>query len=367
MKNLKKSIEIAAAADLRLAIWGRHGVGKTAIVEQLSEEGYYVKTIILSQSDPLVLGGYPGREQIGVDEFGNPIMATVFAKPQWLIDLEAAVSQGLRPILFFDEFNRADKYAHDTAMRLVNEKSINGYNLPSNTVILAAMNPETENDNALNALTDPMIDRWCHIAVYTDVAHWLGWAETDDNVDPLVASFIKTNHDALSVYGMDGLFEEQVLQFIGPTQRSTDAVSRVIKHLRDWDVELPKAVNDPAVFNILKGLVGTEIAGGYVSFVQDNFYQPFTVQEMLKPTKKVLKKADELREKNLHQVIVTSLQTAREEIPALIKNPDIKNLEGFFTFLIKAPVDVQNSFWYGDNENQAYWTGILAMFDDDPL
>jgi hypothetical protein len=379
LKQLTRSIELAAAADLRLAVWGRHGVGKTGVVEQLDKATYYVKTIILSQSDPLVLGGFPGREQIGVTVDGVQEFITTFAKPQWIIDIEVAAENGLQPVVFLDEFNRADVYAHNAAMRLVNEKEICGHKLPASTCFIAAMNPETDGDGAVQPLTDPMVDRWCHIAVHSDPEFWLDWAKSEKdnkpNVNSVITGFISSNHSRLNAFSMDELFGQQVASRIKPTERSNHAVSRLLDVVAAENNVDPSALeakviqSDTAIYNMIAGLCGKEYAIELLTYLADNYCHPFTVEEMLSGDEKVLERAQDLKNKSQTQVLITSLETAFTEVANLFDNDKDKalkgkKLHGFFDFLTVCPVDSQQAFWEANNMSDkpnetVFWKSIL--------
>jgi len=381
MKNLKRSVELAAKSRVALAVWGRHGVGKTAVIEGLRDDGFYVKTIILSQSDPLTLGGYPGREKLSAKdtETGQAEFVTTFAVPTWILDLRAAADRGEQPILFLDEFNRADKYAHAAAMRLVNEREICGHKLPSNTCFVAAMNPDVDTDDVL-PLTDPMIDRFAHIAVHSSPKMWLEWADTKldpsdksatapRNVNRLVTGFIKGNHNRLNGFSMNTYFERDVLNRIKPTERSNDAISRLITALADenggnFDKSQVVGNGSAAAYNIITGLGGREYASEFVTFLADDYNKPFTTKEILSGKDAVVERVIEIKEGGECQVLIESLFTARPEIAEKIKDPAKvgKKLDGFWLFLQACPADVQQAFW--DEKTDAvvtkFWLKVLA-------
>lgn len=382
MRHLVETINLAYKASVNLAVWGRHGIGKTGAIEGLIEFGYYIKTIILSQSDPLTLGGYPGREQIRlaiVDKHAKEPhyvqvvdpnapadkieFITTFARPSWIGDCYAAAAEGKKVIVFLDEFNRADRYAHAAAMRLVNEGEICGHKVPKGTLFVMAMNPETETDADINPLSDPLLDRMCHIPVHSDPQNWLKWAEKA-NVNPLVRGFIKTNEERLNGFGdMEKLFDDQVLKRRKPTERSNHAVARILDQIMDEKGGINQAaLKSHAVYHMIRGLCGVEYAHELVAYAENSYFQPFTADEMLKPTKDVFEKLTMLVEQGQTQVIAVSLDTARTEF--YTKKLKAEKLSGFWKFLSKCPVDLQNAFWFsGTNQSKerAYWSLILAQ------
>lgn len=355
MKSVVEILNVAYKAGVNVMFHGRQGIGKTAVTEGLEKSGeYYVPVMVLSNFDPLVLGGYPGRETIE-----GKIVST-FAEPMWMSEVWKQHNAGKKIIIFMDEFNRADQYAHNTAMRLINEKAINGYRLPEGTIFAACCNPETEGDAAITTMTDPMINRWCHVPVYSDPKMWLDWAGKEEaGVDPLLYEFVRTEPKRLMGWGEEGYFKDQILKRIKPTPRSNAFVGKILATHRDAEGNLPESLfNNDAFVLMVSGLIGMEALQELKTFSENNYHKPFTVEEMLKPTKKVLEKAKRLNEMGQTQVLIASLETARNEIPAAIKN-DITKLTGFYKFVVLAPADCQSDFWHR-KENLSFWNQVLV-------
>lgn len=351
MKYLEKILKIAYEAKINTIVWGTHGIGKTAVIESLEKDGYYVKVIILSQSDPLVLGGYPGREQIAGE------VVTTFAKPQWIIDCEKAAEDGKKVIVFLDEFNRADRYALAAALRLVNEGEISGHKVPEGTLFVGACNPETEEDSDVEILNAPTIDRWAHVPAYVDTKAWLSWA--DKNSNPLLTKFIRTNNEFLNGFSIEGLFEEQVANRIKPTPRSNAAVGRILSVIEKSD-DFLKELNSVPVSRLIRGLCGNEYYSALLTFAADNFYKPFEVEEVLSGDKKVLKRVKELVDAGQVQVLIASLETAYQQIPEKYADAD---LSGLWKFLLAVPSDVCVGFWYIKGEQFGFWQDKLVNDD----
>ena len=369
-------VRIAYETKVNVAFVGRHGIGKTACIESLTNENFFIKTMILSQTDPLVLGGYPGREQIQVtDKNGSETrteIITTFAQPSWQRDLWNAHAEGKKCVVFLDELNRADRYALNAAMRLVNEGEISGHKVPPGTIFLCAVNPTTETDNDMTDLNDPMMDRWCFVNVVSDSGNWLNWA-TESGLNKIMRDFIAVKEDRLNAFTKDSdvLFEKQFAMRILPTERSNTAVARILDYVqvRAGTDLTAKDVSDPAVAAMIQGLIGKTLFNELVTHIKDTYANPFKVSEMLKPTKPVMDKLKRLSENGQTQVIIVSLDAARKEIPALMKEKfktkmptkkDAEELAGFFKFFMNTPLDIQSAFMFNDAE-KAWWNVFVAQ------
>ena len=351
MKNIFRILTLAAAASTNVALWGRHGVGKTQAVQQYAAAmDAYLCTIILSQIDPLVLGGYPGREQL---EDGTCI--ETFAKGEWVWNLRNAAKKGKKTILFLDEFNRADRFAHNAAMTLVLDKVINGHHLPKDCFIVVAMNPETAGDMGVNELTDPMISRFAHVPVNHDAGSWLNWAEKA-NVNIQVRTFIAKAKNKLSAFELD--FADAVGNRIAPDPRSWVSVGKITDALTvDGEIDM-KRFNHEGMM-LIAGLVGQAEAAAYLVSVKDNFNRPFTYEEILKANKATLDKVAELIKNNQTQVLVESLEQFHKK--GAQENVSVANLKkGFVKFILACPVDIQAGFWSIEGDNGAFWVQAMA-------
>lgn len=358
-KNLETMLKVAYDAELNLAIWGTHGIGKTAGVRAFAKSiGAYLHTEILSAVDALVLGGQPGIEKL---KDGTQLQ--IHACPKWIYELRQAAADGTPTILFLDEFNRADRFAHNAAMSLVLDHEIHGHKLPDNCFIVCAMNPETDGDMGVNELTDPMIDRFCHVAYHSDAAEWLTWAENND-VDSTVLGFIGQNKQQLNGFDLD--FDAAVAARIKPTRRSWTAVSRVIKAITE-NGEINSTLLNKVGLSLLKGLIGETVTLQYVEYLKNNENQNFSLDQMLKPNKATLERVAKLVAENRTAVLNASLEIASREIPKLnLSDTEISNEKGFFKFLWACPVDIQSSFWTNES-NAQFWRRILILLPADKL
>lgn len=129
-------------------VWGAPGVGKSTFIESLHRDDYPVLTLIASLHDPTDFSGLPVHHNGRVR----------FAPPEWVEPFE----QHGRGILFLDELTTAPPTVQAALLRLVLERRLGGYVLPSEVSIAAAANPP---DIAASGweLSPPLANRFVHI------------------------------------------------------------------------------------------------------------------------------------------------------------------------------------------------------------
>ncbi len=115
---VKQAAAISIQACLPTILWGPPGIGKTQWVNGLAKamapmnkdgEPLEVFTLIGSTKDPTDIGGMPMT-----DGSVRP--------PKWAQHLRARSENGLRSILFLDEFSSMSPMVHAALLRVVNEK-----------------------------------------------------------------------------------------------------------------------------------------------------------------------------------------------------------------------------------------------------
>lgn len=159
-----------------ICIWGRHGIGKTEIVETFAlEQGYQFVYIAPAQFEEMGdLVGLPGIE-------GGK---TVFHPPKWVPDVEGP------GILLIDDANRADDRILRGIMQLLQNYELISWNLPARWQIVLTANPDG-GDYSVTPMDDAMLTRMMHITLEFDVKEWAKWAEKKQ-IDPRGINFVLT-------------------------------------------------------------------------------------------------------------------------------------------------------------------------------
>ena len=176
LMEVNRKAESKGKRKTPLCIWGRHGIGKTEIVEALARK----KDFHLAYIAPAQF------EEMG-DLIGMPIVKegkTVFQPPQW-------VPQKKGPgILLIDDLNRADDRILRGLMQLLQYHRLVSWELPPEWQIICTANPDG-GDYSVTPLDDAMLTRMMHVSLEFDVREWAKWAEKQF-IDPRGINFVLT-------------------------------------------------------------------------------------------------------------------------------------------------------------------------------
>lgn len=187
-----------------LCIWGVHGVGKTAIVEQYARErdwafAYCAPAQFEEMGD---LHGLPTIEGEGEEA------RTHFAPPAW-------VPTGEGPgILLLDDLNRADDRILRGLMQLLQTRRMFSWGLPPRWQIVCTANPEG-GDYSVTPLDDAMLTRLLHASLVFEPKAWAAWA-TDAGVDPRGIAFVLTYPEVLAQTGTTARSLTQLFEQLKP-------------------------------------------------------------------------------------------------------------------------------------------------------
>lgn len=134
-------VKLAWKSKNNLLLVSDPGCGKSSIILGMEDENTKVTMFTGSSTYEETVNGIPYK-----DADGNQF----YTKPSWLIEMNEWAKEhpdGMN-ILFLDEFNTADKVVMDTFKSILTERKVptqSEINIPDNTVIVAAMNPQSQN------------------------------------------------------------------------------------------------------------------------------------------------------------------------------------------------------------------------------
>ena len=186
-----------------VCIWGRHGIGKTMLVEHWAKKaGFHFATCAPAQFEEMGdLNGMPVVED-GV---------TRFATPAW-------VPQQQGPgILLLDDVNRADDRILRGLMQLLQTGGLVAWQLPKGWQIVATANPD-DGDYSVTPMDDAMLTRMHHVSMQFHAPSWERWARKEE-IDSRGIDFVMS-HPELAVGRRT-------------TPRSLAAFFRAIKSIKD--------------------------------------------------------------------------------------------------------------------------------------
>lgn len=212
--NRMKATEIREAlihtyipARIPVFIWGKAGIGKSDLVQQVANEiGYRLIVKILSLCDPTDLLGYSNITKDGKTHL-NP--------PDWLPSEPKA-------ILFLDEFNTGSPMVQNAMLEFIRTGRLGDYRLPEQCTIIAAGNPKFGRVYTTE-LSDPSKLRFAHIDFDLDADAWLEWA-IKAGIMPELCGYIQSAPQALYTFDPDNRSERT-----GATPRTWERVSDMYK------------------------------------------------------------------------------------------------------------------------------------------
>lgn len=225
-------------------IWGPPGVGKSAVVKQVTEDldiGFIdVRALLL---DPTDLRGIPFPSTMLGDSAKG---ATV----RWLSAsfMPREERDGERGVFFLDELNAAPPLVQAACYQLVLDRRVGEYILPEGWSIIAAGNRQGDR-GVTHRMPSPLANRFVHVSFDVHLDDWTSWAMMS-GVAPDVIAFVQFMPQLL--FAFDPSRDEMAF----PTPRSWAQVSNLL-----W---APPSVRGA----LIAGAVGDAAAAQFTKYME---------------------------------------------------------------------------------------------------
>ncbi|MBP5706499.1 MAG: AAA family ATPase [Spirochaetales bacterium] len=208
--ELKKILDVTPA-EQNIMLTGKHGIGKSQILEKYyTAKGHKVVILFLGQmSDPGDLIGLPHEDE----KTGK----TAFMPPYWFPTDNQPV------VLLLDELNRARPEVLHKIMDLALNRTLAGRKLPKGSRIISAVNDGEEYQ--LTDLDPALVSRFNVFEFRPTPEEWLLWA-AQNGLNQHIINFISENPDML--YGAEFTREDQGLEKT-PDRRGWERISNIMK------------------------------------------------------------------------------------------------------------------------------------------
>ena len=164
----KTSIKHAMKKKRPIFLWGPPGIGKSEVVEQITNSlpNSHLIDIRLSLWEPTDIKGIP--------YFDSNSGTMVWGAPGELPSEEFA-KQYDNIVLFLDEMNSAAPAVQAAAYQLILNRKVGTYKLPDNVSIVAAGNRDADK-GVTYRMPAPLANRFIHLELAVSFNDWFDWA-----------------------------------------------------------------------------------------------------------------------------------------------------------------------------------------------
>ena len=240
--DVRAEINYAFNRKRPVFIWGPPGIGKSEIVESITQEraGYMID-LRLALMEPTDLRGIP---------FYNEVTGRMEWAPPSDLPTQELADQFECIVLFLDEMNQAPQSVQAAAYQLILNRRLGNYKLPENVLIVAAGNRESDRGVAYR-MPSPLANRFVHLEMGVDFEDWQTWA-LESKIEAEVVGYLTSNK--MDLFNFDPRTASRAFA----TPRSWTFVSQI----------LPKegeSIADSRLHDLIAGTVGDGIATKFMA------------------------------------------------------------------------------------------------------
>lgn len=342
IQSIEKILKASDNANDTVLIEGKHGIGKSNIVEQYANNNdYHLEILYLSSQEVGDIIGNPRTVEIDGEH------VTTWTVPVWLQRMRKAADAGKHCVLFLDELNRAALDVRQCAIPLVLEGRIHEHWLPVNdgnkTFIVAAINPADEYQ--VDELDPALLDRFLTVTAEVDVKCWINWAKRSGIADVIV-DFIVEHPDRLHYTPAEGR---------GATPRSWAKLSSY--KFEDTPREI--------LFQLIKGKVGSEVGSQFYSFFM-NYSKVIKVEDIEKIVNEESEQTNNIEEiaESVKDLISKTEAIQQTELAHKLKDKygNEKNMLPFLVYLYSLNIEILVGFLKGlKSDNPDMYANLAAI------
>lgn len=231
-------------------LWSSPGIGKSQMVRQIADSlsektGRAVRFIEIRLSECSIF------ELLGLMHRDPESNTVVYDAPP----IYKAEGEDELIIYLFDEMDKATKQLQAAALHLVLDKAYWQYELPQNSIVIAAGNPENIEGELFSKFAPELNNRFCHYLIRADFPAWEEWA-IENHVNHYVLGFLRANQHL--IYAEDAGENHTAFN----TPRTWMKVSAYLNLMESDNGEIPWDV----CYLTIGGYLGTELVLQFKNF-----------------------------------------------------------------------------------------------------
>ena len=237
----KKALRKAFNKKRPVFLWGPPGIGKSEIVVEIANEwgNTLVIDLRMAQMEPTDIRGIPFfNKDLGVMDWAPPIE----------LPSEELAAQYDHVILFLDEMNSAMPAVQAAGYQLILNGRVGKYVLPSNVVIVAAGNRDSDK-GVTYRMPMPLANRFLHLEMRSDFGSWQEWAILNNIHQDVIGYLSFAKQD---LYDFDAKSSSRAFA----TPRTWTFVSELLEE-DDCDAD--------TLYNLVAGTVGEGLATKFMA------------------------------------------------------------------------------------------------------
>lgn len=244
-RELSEHIAASIAIGSNIAIFGRRGIGKTAIAKQSIKDAglkeVYVNLSIFERTD---MGGYPKLFTSSTAKYVEFLLPGFY---------EALIEGDQEVVVLFDELDKCDPSVLAPLLEFVQFHSINHRALPKLRSVIMTGNLISEGGSRPSP---PLLDRCEKFLVEADADAWLAWSAQSGKIHPSIIAYVK--HNPKDLFG--GVDPED--RYADPSPRGWERASQILYkgEANGWSPELLKQK--------VSGCIGKEIGIKYAVYFE---------------------------------------------------------------------------------------------------
>lgn len=264
IKKAKLLAKYCLKAKTPFLFIGHSGIGKTGVMRELAKEvcpKHKFITVMASQQEVGDFIGLPNFKHIEID--GKRTEVTTWARPEWM-PTEPSV-------IFLDELNNARQDVESAMLQLVYENRIHTHKLHPDSIVVAAINPATDEYTTANTMSAALVKRFVVIPFEPLPEEVIEWGSVTEKYDQEFINFM--GHDT-NVTGVNKVLDTAIK--LEPCPRMWEKISSTKALI---EKENPVETND-IIRDLISYSMGSEVAAKFFGW-RETKEKPVTFDDII--------------------------------------------------------------------------------------